>query len=408
MDEIERGTTDHDWDQLRPLLDDAVNRLNDCDRDAILLRFFEGQPFAQIGAQLRITENSARMRVERALDKLRHTMARRGIASTAAALGTALSNAATLPAVPVGLAASATNGALASTAALAAAGPSTIFGIMGASKLTLSVAGIISIVALGVAIYEALAHRETKLALSSAIEQRAELQVRVREAEVRAIAAQESSANNAAKLTALEGQAAKMAQERLGGPPPALPVENKTPQAPRSIASAAERQKLHMRYDPFLARFGLTSAQMDRFVELKLAIYEAQDDLQASVAQNGLPGDSASVEALRRELTKPMWDEIRELLGSEGYSAYGDYELISAIRPTITGLFQSSGISISDEAKDQIARLVHKHRRLYRAKPTDISSQSQIDWAGVAQDAETILTPSQIEVLRARAAALTR
>jgi hypothetical protein len=114
-----------------------------------------------------------------------------------------------------------------------------------------------------------------------------------------------------------------------------------------------------MRYDPFLARFGLTSAQMDRFVELKLAIYEAQDDLQASVAQNGLPGDSASVEALRRELTKPMWDEIRELLGSEGYSAYGDYELISAIRPTIAGLFQRAGISISDEATDQIARLVH-------------------------------------------------
>lgn len=59
-----------EWERLRPMIDDAIHDLNDRDREAVLLRFFEGQPFAAIGATLNVSEDGARMRVERALDKL--------------------------------------------------------------------------------------------------------------------------------------------------------------------------------------------------------------------------------------------------------------------------------------------------------------------------------------------------
>ena len=177
-----------------------------------------------------------------------------------------------------------------------------------------------------------------------------------------------------------------------------------TPPAIASRASPAERQKLHQRYDPFLIQLGLTPAQMDRFVELKLAIYEAQNDLQAAVEQNGVQGGTAGVEALRSNLTKPMWDEIRELLGTEGVKAYADYEHTSAVRPTVVGLFQGSGVAVSDEQTDQVTRLVIKHTQTYRVKPTDISSRRQIDWNAVAREAESILTSAQIDVIRAKAA----
>src|SRR5690349_23851869 len=49
------------------------------DREAILLRFFEGRNFAEVGSQLRQNENTARMRVERALDKLHALLGRRGV-----------------------------------------------------------------------------------------------------------------------------------------------------------------------------------------------------------------------------------------------------------------------------------------------------------------------------------------
>ncbi len=78
------------WDQLRPVLDDAMHELGKTDREAVLLRFFERRPLSEVGEHLGLGENAARMRVDRALDKLRHALARRGVTSTEAALTLAL------------------------------------------------------------------------------------------------------------------------------------------------------------------------------------------------------------------------------------------------------------------------------------------------------------------------------
>ena len=75
---------------LRPLLDDALVELKADDREAVVLRFFGQRSFAEIGAALRITEEAARKRVDRALEKLQAALSRRGITSTVAALGSAL------------------------------------------------------------------------------------------------------------------------------------------------------------------------------------------------------------------------------------------------------------------------------------------------------------------------------
>jgi RNA polymerase sigma factor (sigma-70 family) len=130
-----------DWDQVRPILDEALNEIAERDRDAIALRFFDGRPFGEIGAQLRLTENAARMRVERALDKLHSALSRRGITSTTAALGLALGQqaGATLPA---GLAASVTGAALAGSAA-GTGGLLTSLFLM--NKLQIGIAGAVAI-----------------------------------------------------------------------------------------------------------------------------------------------------------------------------------------------------------------------------------------------------------------------
>jgi RNA polymerase sigma factor (sigma-70 family) len=94
-----------DWDRLRPLVDDALDGLSETDRVAVILRFFEGRSFAEVGAALAVREDAARMRVDRALTKLQSMLKRRGVDSTAAALGLALATQATA-AVPAGLATS--------------------------------------------------------------------------------------------------------------------------------------------------------------------------------------------------------------------------------------------------------------------------------------------------------------
>jgi RNA polymerase sigma factor (sigma-70 family) len=97
-----------DWRRVAPVLDEVVDALSEPDRTAILLRFVDHRPFAEIGATLRVSEDAARMRVDRALDKLRLLLGRRGVTSTAAALGVVLTDHAVV-AAPAGLAAGVTS-----------------------------------------------------------------------------------------------------------------------------------------------------------------------------------------------------------------------------------------------------------------------------------------------------------
>lgn len=105
-----------DWERLRPVLDDLILELKDEDREAVALRYFQQRTFAEIGATLRLTEEAARKRVDRALEKLRAALVRRGVTSTAAALSVALADTATAS-VPAGLAAKVAHAAFASGSA---------------------------------------------------------------------------------------------------------------------------------------------------------------------------------------------------------------------------------------------------------------------------------------------------
>ncbi|HVU07156.1 MAG TPA: sigma-70 family RNA polymerase sigma factor [Verrucomicrobiae bacterium] len=139
MNSLSAESENADWQQIRPLLDDALNRLNQTDRDALLLRFFENQTFAQVGASLGTAEEAARKRVNRALEKLREILSRRGVTTTAAALSTVIS-ANAIQIAPAGLAATLT------TASIATAGTGTTFTflkIMTATKLKLALSAVV-------------------------------------------------------------------------------------------------------------------------------------------------------------------------------------------------------------------------------------------------------------------------
>ena len=88
-----------------------MHELKEADREAILLRYFENRQFAEIGEKLGLNENAARMRVERALEKLRAVFLRRGVAATAALASVISANAVQI--APAGLAATLTSASLA-------------------------------------------------------------------------------------------------------------------------------------------------------------------------------------------------------------------------------------------------------------------------------------------------------
>jgi RNA polymerase sigma factor (sigma-70 family) len=82
--------SEDDWNRIRPMLDKFILGLREEDREALVLRFFSKQGYSAIGATLGVSEDAARKRVERALDRLRGLLAKGGATSTIEALSIVL------------------------------------------------------------------------------------------------------------------------------------------------------------------------------------------------------------------------------------------------------------------------------------------------------------------------------
>jgi len=133
---IHESAPEPDWEKLRPSLDEVMHELKETEREAILLRYFENRQFAEIGEKFGLNENAARMRVERALEKLRAVFLRRGVAATTALASVILTNAVQI--APAGLAATLTSASLAG----AGTGTLTLLKFMTLTKLKLGLSAL--------------------------------------------------------------------------------------------------------------------------------------------------------------------------------------------------------------------------------------------------------------------------
>jgi RNA polymerase sigma factor (sigma-70 family) len=87
---IETSDTQTVWTKLAPVLDEAMARMRDRDRDALVLRFFENKSMKEIGERLGLDERTAQKRVQRALERLRTMFVRRGITFSGALIASAV------------------------------------------------------------------------------------------------------------------------------------------------------------------------------------------------------------------------------------------------------------------------------------------------------------------------------
>ena len=129
--EIRDAPADYLWTEMSPLLDEALSKLGETERRAVLLRFFENKPLREVGDCLGVGEDAARKRVSRALEKLHAFFGRRGISSTTSLLAAAISTH-SVHAAPATLAKSIAAVAVAKTGI---AGGSGLISLKGALKL---------------------------------------------------------------------------------------------------------------------------------------------------------------------------------------------------------------------------------------------------------------------------------
>src|SRR6185503_5629062 len=100
--EMAAMNTAADWNHIAPLLEDAMEALNETDRAAILLRYFENKSLREVGQNLGTSDDAAQKRVNRAVERLRELFAKRGVAVGAGGL-TVLISANAVQAAPLAL-----------------------------------------------------------------------------------------------------------------------------------------------------------------------------------------------------------------------------------------------------------------------------------------------------------------
>jgi RNA polymerase sigma factor (sigma-70 family) len=327
---------DH-WEQVGPLLEQAMSGLSEADRNAIVLRYFENKPLKEIGAALGATDDAAKMRINRALEKLRAFFLKRGVTLSAAALGAAISTH-SIQAAPSGL----------STAVVAAAcqGSALTASTLTLAKGTLKLMAWTKLnVAVGVAAAAVIALQWSKIEtqkeelhslqtqVQMAIPTSEKQLARIQELETREEAmarergnfARQSSLSAARKpLAAAPAVAANPSDvapkdKGLGG---MLESMMKDPAYMKAMAEQ-QAQALKTQYAPLVKQLNLTPEQRDAFYQL-LTDNLTNAMVQGMAMLNGT-NNRAAASAIA-DAQKTLQDQMRSLLGEPGSAQFQEFQ----------------------------------------------------------------------------------
>lgn len=322
-----------DWAQLRPVIDQVLLELNERDREAVLLRFFENRPFAEIAPRLRLSEKSARKRVERALDKLRAQLARHGMTSTTAALATALANQSGL-AAPAGLAATVTGAALAS----AAGGSATafnVFHLMSTTKTIAIVATAAALLSISTAYNEYNQILGARAALAAGDREQNDLQNRLASAEntIQSLQArigvlqEQATARAARSADPAEAKSTPRVVDGTGGKEPPAAVIIPAPQSLQSLTADQIQQNIQnavRAHLPLFKALNLSLEQTDQFTNLLTRKQESAFAAANLALQQG--ADAATASQMVADAQAQVNAEIQAQFGDATYTQYQQYE----------------------------------------------------------------------------------
>ena len=391
------------WEQLRPELDSVMDDLSEPDRNAVLLRYFENRPYAEIGVRFQISEDAARMRVDRALEKLRTLQARRGITSTAAALGGLLA-AQSAVAAPAGLAAAVSGSVLAGAGTAAVtAGSAGLIVFMTTNKIILSIAVGAILLGGGVAFYEASEAQRIQIELGEAREAQVALKARLasRDAELQTLQKTMSAAKSAGATT-----------DEASAPPKSPTVSPSS----TKIAAVNPRQALYanseyvaleirisemsakLNYGPLYARLHWSPERIREFERLLVEKQRNSFDVIAAASANDLDPNNP---ALKKEWDDRVFtenrDKIMSLLGNEDFAAYINYQPWASLGTLeqLAGNLYYSDTPLTASQGDAMAPIIERH------SVVGSGGKLTTDWPAIyAEAGKGILSAAQLEILK--------
>jgi hypothetical protein len=314
-------------------LEPAMAGLDPADRDALVLRYLENRPLRDVGAELGISEDAARMKVNRALERLRAGFERQGVGITTVLLGTAITS--TTAAVPSGLAATITTTALGATAVHTSAVLATTQAIAMTTLQKSLVAA--ALVAASVTATLLVQHPiQSKLrAEHDALRRHQIEQVEQFTAETARLSNQLARTRGqapptndpAVELLKLRGEVGRLRQEKAAAAfaklgPSALGGLTATPEM-RNAYRLEQKAIMGTLYKDFAKELKLPKEQAEKFNDLLADHIMANVDHITAVLRDRQSRDQ--MESLFAGQEASLREQVQSMLGPDGLSQYQDY-----------------------------------------------------------------------------------
>jgi len=383
---------------MRETLDEALGLLGEKDRELVLLRFFDGREFAKIGALMNIPGNTARMRVSRALDKMRALYARRGVASTAAALG-ALMAAEAATAAPAGLAGSVSGAILAggggaAAAAATATTTASVLAFMTSTKIAIT-ATVAALVVATVATVEVRREKTADDALAALKREHTALVKKLGNTQIEAKGVQ-------TKLANFRRQKAEAVEYAKNPHDSVAAGEAFIAQHPEIQAMLVELLKADYENKSYLLfkRLNLTPDQIDRFEYLFFR--------SPAMGSNLLDKDIPGIGKITLSMTPPdsiprqrIMDELKAMLGQAAYA-----KIMTSPSGHVESLSQQLGESLyytdAPLSAEQVAQFQQLFYTQFSAKyPTRESWDGySYPWDAILKQAGAFLSAPQMAALK--------
>jgi RNA polymerase sigma factor (sigma-70 family) len=386
-------SSETDWEQMRPVLDEAMDELDSRDRDAVLLRYFQGTSFGEIGRKLSLTEDAARMRVTRAIERLRALLARRGVTSTSAALSSVLVEQAST-AAPAGLSATITGQAF-STLVAEGVGVATsnVAAHFTGAKAAIGFGIAAAAIVIGVVVSRESARTDSTPSLAAPAAQN--FVIAPTPNETRSDPAPASIAKvSTPSVPALDpAEFTRELQFRLHSDPEMLRLNR---EEYRTIARFG--------YASLHAALGMTAEQIEQFETLLIEKAKVGVDLAAVRYLQGWEETDPEFLAFKTVAVErrvhPLDAQLRALLGDAGYRQFQQIKPVGGVRTLLDAL------TAAGEQPDAASALsLPKALTSTIAKPTDPAASppewSDLNWDEVLAQAQGVMSERQLAVLHA-------
>jgi RNA polymerase sigma factor (sigma-70 family) len=388
---FQMSATDHDpgeWPQIEPLLDEAMQSLEETDRTAVLLRYFENKSLREVGAALGASEDAAQKRVSRATERLREFLSKRKVAVGASGL-TVLLSAKAVQAAPAGLSAAIAGSAALGTSAISASTAFTVTKTIAMTTLQKTIVTTLFLGAVAVGIYQARqvhdlrgqlqtlqAEQQQQAVLANQVQDLRRERDRAAGALAALSADKEKRGTN--EVLKLRGEVGRLRQEK--NELSTSSALSKITANPESSKMLREQQKMGMSmlFKGYAERVKLTTEQTEKLNDL------LADDIMENVGHvTTALRDKPTPDQLNQMFSAQeaaLQDKVQELLGPDARAQFQDYS--KNLLSTLTAEQFKGSLTGDDAAKDA------KSKQLVQSMETQV--QAALAGAGLPADYQMI------------------